>query len=81
MTQNEVGGELLLRTYQRAFRRAYAEAPYEFAEIILAVAQEFEREANEHGEDFLTVWLHEATEGPPDEQDSREHGDRPDALF
>jgi hypothetical protein len=81
LTQSEVGGELLLRTYQRAFRRAYSEAPYEFAEIVLAVAQEFEREAKEHGEDFLTVWLHEATEGSPTEQDSRSQDNDPDQLF
>jgi hypothetical protein len=27
--------------------------------------------AEEHGDDYLTAWLHEAIDGPESEQDSR----------
>lgn len=72
ITQSAVGGELLLRTYQRAFRAASEESGYSFAEIVIAMTAEFEDEAEQEGTDFLSAWLHEAIGGPPQEQDSRQ---------
>jgi len=71
LTQSKVGGELLLRIYQRSFRRAAQDASYDFDEIVTAMSEVFEREAEDAGEDFLTVWLHGAIGGDAREQDSR----------
>lgn len=72
MAQSSVGGELLLRVYQRAFRAAAETVGYSFQAVIEEVARVFEQEAVEHGEDFLTAWLHHAIDGPASEQDSRQ---------
>jgi hypothetical protein len=71
LTQSAVGGELLLRTYQRAFREAAEVTGYKFSEIVAVIAAEFEQEAEKEGTDFLSAWLHEAIGGPPQIQDSR----------
>jgi hypothetical protein len=71
ITQSAVGGELLLRTYQRAFRAASEESGYRFAETVAMIAEEFEEEAEREGTDFLSAWLHQAIGGPAEEQDSR----------
>ncbi len=71
LTQSAVGGEMLLRIYQRAFRSAAEAEGYEFAQVVQSIVAGFEREAGEAGEDFLTTWLHEAIDGPRSEQDSR----------
>jgi hypothetical protein len=71
LTQSAVGGELLLRIYQRGFRSAAAAGGYEFAQVVRSIVEVFEREAEEAGEDFLTTWLHVAIDGPRSEQDSR----------
>lgn len=75
LTQSAVGGELLLRIYQRAFRSASQAEGYEFSRIVGSIVEVFEREAEEAGEDFLTAWLHEAIGGPRADQDSRTVGD------
>ena len=71
LTQSKVGGELLLRTYQRSFRRAAQTTGYDFDEIVASMCEIFEQEARDAGEDFLTAWLHEAIGGEQREQDSR----------
>ncbi len=71
LTQSKVGPELLLRVYQRAFRAAAEVVGYEFQSVVAEIAGAFEEEASEHGEDFLTAWLHQAVGGPSDDQDSR----------
>lgn len=71
MTQSAVGDELLLRTYQRAFRQAAQSAGYRFGDAVAAMVEVFEREAAESGEDFLAAWLHRAIGGSSAEQDSR----------
>ena len=71
LTQSAVGGELLLRLYQRAFRSAAKAEGYEFSKVVAAMVEIFEKEAEEAGEDFLTAWLHDAIGGPASEQDSR----------
>lgn len=71
LTQSRVGGELLLRTYQRAFRAAAAGAGYKFSEIIPLIVAEFECDADVAGTDFLSAWLHSAIGGEPEDQDSR----------
>jgi hypothetical protein len=73
LTQSAVGGELLLRTYQRAFRQASQSAGYRFCEVVAAMVEVFEREAVEAGEDFLAAWLHKAIGGRRADQDSRAH--------
>ncbi len=71
LTQSEIGGELLLRIYQRSFRRAAQAAGYDFDAFVAAACEVFEREARDAGEDFLTAWLHGAIGGDRREQDSR----------
>lgn len=71
LTQSAVGGELLLRTYQRSFRRAARTSGYDFDEIVASMCEIFEQEARDAGEDFLTAWLHGAIGGEQREQDSR----------
>jgi hypothetical protein len=71
LTQSSVGGELLLRTYQRAFRQASRETGYSFAEVVASVSEAFERDAEADGENFLEAWLHRAIDGQSAEQDSR----------
>jgi hypothetical protein len=74
LTQSAVGGELLLRTYQRAFRQAAKSAGYRFSDVVAAMVEVFEREAAEAGEDFLSAWLHNAISGPRYDQDSQAQG-------
>jgi hypothetical protein len=71
ITQSAVGAELLLRTYQRAFRAASEETGYSFTEIVALISADFEEGAEQEGTDFLSAWLHEAVGGPVEEQDSR----------
>jgi hypothetical protein len=71
ITQSEVGGELLLRIYQRAFRAASETSGYNFPEVVAVMTEYFEQEAEREGTDFLSAWLHEAISGPVEEQDSR----------
>jgi hypothetical protein len=71
LTQSALGGELLLRTYQREFRESAEVTGYKFSEIVAVIAAEFEQEAENEGTDFLSAWLHEAIGGPPEIQDSR----------
>jgi hypothetical protein len=71
LTQSAVGAELLLRTYQRAFRAAAEKTGYRFSELVLAMAEDFDREAEEGGTDFLSAWLAKAVGGAAEEQDSR----------
>jgi len=70
-TQCAVGGELLLRVYQRSFRAAAESQGYDFRSVVVDIAEEFQREADDDGADFLTSWLHKAIGGPPQLQDSR----------
>jgi hypothetical protein len=71
LTQSAVGGELLLRIYQRGFRSAARSGGYRFSEVVAAMVEVFEREAQDAGEDFLSAWLHNAIGGPRGDQDSR----------
>lgn len=71
LTQSSVGAELLLRTYQRAFRAAAEETGYRFSEVVAVISEEFEAQAEKEGTDFLSAVLHEAVGGPAEEQDSR----------
>ncbi|MDR2381638.1 MAG: hypothetical protein LBE08_10795 [Bifidobacteriaceae bacterium] len=71
LTQSRVGGELLLRTYQRAFRAAAQSTGYSFTDTVGEIAESFEADAEMGGTDFLSAWLHEAIGGDPETQDSR----------
>ncbi len=71
LTQSKVGGELLLRTYQRAFRAASEKSGYKFEEIIPMIVAEFEKDSEDAGTDFLSAWLHAAIDGEKTAQDSR----------
>ncbi len=71
ITQSAVGGELLLRTYQRAFRAAFEKSGYTFPEIVAKITEEFDAEAAREETDFLSAWLHQAIGGSAEEQDSR----------
>lgn len=72
LTQSSVGGELLLRSYQRAFRQAAHSSGYHFADVVAGMVEVFEREAAQAGDDFLAAWLHHAISGRSADQDSRE---------
>jgi hypothetical protein len=72
LTGSQVGAELLLRTYQRAFRAAQQATGYDFLVIAAEIAGVFREEAERAGEDFLSVWLHASVSGPLESQDSRE---------
>lgn len=74
LTQSAVGAELLLRTYQRAFRRAARETEFRFSEVVVRMSDAFRLEADTAGEDFLSAWLHGAVGGARHEQDSRHAG-------
>jgi len=76
LTQSKVGGELLLRVYQRAFRAAAQSTGYSFSDIVGEMAASFEADAKLGGTDFLSAWLHEAISGNPEDQDSRLQGQR-----
>lgn len=80
LTQSAVGGELLLRVYQRAFRRAAEEKGYDWDEIVATTVSTFEKEAADAGDDWLTVWLHKAISGKRGEQDSRVAERQPRSL-
>ena len=71
ITQSRVGGELLLRTYQRAFRAAAQTTGYCFSEVVGAVSDAFAEEAETSGTDFLSAWLQQAIGGDPTQRDSR----------
>jgi hypothetical protein len=71
LTQSAVGGELLLRIYQRAFRAASEKSGYNFTEVVALMTEYFEGAADREGGDFLSAWLHNAIGGSVEEQDSR----------
>lgn len=70
LTQSSEGGELLLRVYQRAFKKAAIESKFDFAAVSLSVSAQFKSDADEQGVDFLTAWLHEAIGFNGESQDS-----------
>jgi hypothetical protein len=75
LTGTRIGGELLLRTYQNAFRQVAEQSNYRIRDVATAIVQEFVART-EAGEQAMEVILQSATEGPRQEQDSRTHGRR-----
>lgn len=74
LTGRRNGGELLLRVYESAFRRAAATAGYRVNEVAGAIVEEFARHETfgEDGmENVLSALLTKATKGDRRQQDSR----------
>ena len=71
LTRSEQGGELLLKTYERAFRSVAKATPYDLSQTSIAIVRRFEALADVAGEEFLIAWLHDAIDGLPADQDSR----------
>ena len=71
MTRSPVGGELLLRVYQTAFRDVAHAKGYTVREVASAIAAEFRRKFSAGDDDLLDGILRDVTKGPASEQDSR----------
>lgn len=70
LTGRSNGGELLLRLYQRAFRRAAKADGYEIPKVAASVVKELLGKAR-YAEGLEEVVLDDATQGAPQQQDSR----------
>ena len=71
LTGSPVGPQLLLRLYQSAFEMAARETGYTLPSVVAVICQTFKQHADALGEGFLETVLHDATAGPPEQQDSR----------
>lgn len=71
LTGSPIGGELLLRLYQQAFRDVASATGYTVQTVSSAIAAEFRRRAEEQGEDFLVLLVEDVTSGPAEHQSSR----------
>jgi len=74
LTGSAIGPELLLRLYQAAFDVSALQRGYRIQDVVEAVYATFRARAAEAGESFLDAILHDAINGTPDQQDSREFG-------
>jgi len=71
LTRSKSGAELMLRTYNRAFRAVANDSGYDFDAVVLNIASQLQKEAEDAKDNFLDVWLEEAVGGDPADQDSR----------
>jgi hypothetical protein len=73
LTGSSVGPQLLLRLYQSAFDVAAHETGYSLPHIVTSIYLFFRQRSDELGTGFLETVLHDATVGPPVQQDSRRY--------
>lgn len=73
LTRSDVGGELLLRVYQSAFRDVARAKGYTVREVATAIALEFRQKLKMSDEDLLDGILGDVTKGPISQQDSRHY--------
>lgn len=71
LTRAQTGAEMLLRTYQRAFRAVAAAGTYDHTKTVTDIVTTYEAEIEAAGTDFLETCLHEAMSGDPQAMDSR----------
>jgi len=71
LTGSGNGADLLLRLYQNAFRRAATETGYAIEAMAANIADSFQAKAEQAGEGFLELMLHDVTRGAIERQDSR----------
>lgn len=71
LTGSIIGPQLLLRLYQEAFLSVAHESGYSINTVTKIISEFFKKEASKHGEGFLETILSRATQGKPDDQDSR----------
>lgn len=72
LTRSQNGAELLLSVYQDAFRLAAEETGYNITTMAAGITEAFRAQAEHEGETFLDAILHRVTDGPADQQDSRQ---------
>lgn len=71
LTGSSAGPQLLLRLYQSVFEAAARETGYSLESVVATIFLAFKERAETHGEGFLETVLHDAVNGPSDQQDSR----------
>ena len=73
LTGAPTGGELLLQVYQAAFEKAAEITGYRLRGITSDIVADFRGRAEDVGDGFLQVILHDVTHGPEKQQDSRQY--------
>ena len=73
LTGSDNGAELLLRLYHNAFQKAAAGTGYNIEAMAAGITETFRGRADEAGEGFLEVLLHDVTRGDPTLMDSRSY--------
>lgn len=73
LTRSRVGGELLLRVYQSAFRDVARAKGYTVREVATAIALEFRQKLSGSDDDILDGILDDVTKGSISQQDSRHY--------
>ena len=76
LTRSDNGAELLLSLYRDAFRLAAEQTGYNIVTMAAAITEAFREQAEGHGESFLELVLHRATDGDRQQQDSRHRAPR-----
>ncbi|HTB98127.1 MAG TPA: hypothetical protein VK716_14040 [Terracidiphilus sp.] len=73
LTGSSVGPELLLRLYQSTFEVVARKSGYKLEEVVKSVFASFQErlEKEDSGAGFIELVLHDAVNGPANEQDSR----------
>lgn len=71
LTSSPNGAELLLRLYQNAFQLAADHTGYSIEEMAAGITETFRERAEEAGEGFMEMLLHDVMRGDPAQQDSR----------
>jgi hypothetical protein len=71
LTRSEIGGELLLRVYQAAFRDVARAKAYTVREVATAIAAEFRQKFNASDDELMDGILRDVTRGGLERQDSR----------
>ena len=71
LTGRKTGPELLLRLYKSAFQEVAQKTGYRVDVMAAGIVETFRQRAEDEGDGFLEVILHDATKGPRNEQDNR----------
>jgi hypothetical protein len=80
LTRSDIGPQLLLRLYQAAFSEVAAQSGYRVETMTEAIVSAFKERAAEAGDSFSETVLSAATEGLPENQDSRLQAEVPNRL-
>ncbi|GES45377.1 hypothetical protein RsS62_46290 [Rhizobium dioscoreae] len=74
LTDSNNGAELLVRIYQAAFELAAAETGYSVETMTNNIIETFKTRAEAEGEGYLETIVHQSTNGPEENLDSRTYG-------